>query len=63
MNDLLTIDDVMDRTTLGRSTIYAMMKAGTFPKQLHLSERKSRWTNDDINAWIQSKIDERDHSM
>ena len=61
MDDLLKIDDVMERTTLSRSTIYAMMKAGAFPKQIHLSERKSRWTNDDINAWIQSKIDARDH--
>ena len=60
MSELLTIEDVMERTTLGRSTIYANIKDGTFPKPMKISKRKIRWTTEDINAWVQGLIDKRD---
>lgn len=63
VNKLLTISDVMDITTLGRSTIYAYVDAGSFPKPIHLTERKIRWTSEDIQGWIQGRIDERDNGV
>jgi prophage regulatory protein len=60
MAELLTIEEVMERTTLGRSTIYANINAGTFPKPMKISKRKIRWTTEDINSWIQGLIDKRD---
>ena len=48
---------VMNRTGLARSTIYAMIKQGTFPRQIKLSLKCAVWTESDIAAWIQHHID------
>jgi len=47
---------VTAKVGLSRSTIYSLMKAGSFPKPIHLSPRTSGWLESDINAFIQSRI-------
>lgn len=46
------------RTGLSRSTIYNLMKAGTFPKSFHLSPRTVGWLESDIDDYIQARIAE-----
>ena len=40
---------------LGRSTIYAMMKAGTFPKPVKLGARAVGWRESDVLDWLNSR--------
>jgi len=60
--ELLTIKQVQDITTLGRSSIYAFVKNGYFPKPFYLTPRKPRWTSGQIEGWIQERIDDRDNA-
>ena len=53
---LLRLRAVMDWTGLSRSTIYAMIKLGIFPKSIKLGPRAVGWLDSDIQAWIESRI-------
>ncbi|MCL1916063.1 MAG: AlpA family transcriptional regulator [Desulfovibrionaceae bacterium] len=60
MNDLsirfIRRKEVEALTGLSRSSIYAMMSNGNFPKPLKLSTRAVGWTSHDLEAWMESKI-------
>lgn len=47
---------VMQKTGLSRSTIYAFMNQGKFPKSIQLGPRLVGWTTTDINQWIEERI-------
>lgn len=47
---------VQANTGLSRSTIYLMMRAGTFPKNITLGARAVGWLDADIQDWIDSRI-------
>lgn len=53
---LLRLNQVLDRVGLSRSTLYALIKAGEFPRQRQLSARSVGWVEAEVNAWIASKI-------
>ena len=55
---LYTIDQVCERTTLGKSSIYELVKQGRFPKPVRLMAHASRWVRADVDAWVQSRIRE-----
>ena len=44
-------------TGLSRSTIYAMMAEGTFPKPVRLGKRAVGWPQSAIDAWLANRID------
>ncbi|MDO9052002.1 MAG: AlpA family transcriptional regulator [Methylotenera sp.] len=56
MKKFLRLRAAKDWTGLSRSTIYAMMKNGTFPKSISLGARAIGWLESDIQAWIDSRI-------
>lgn len=56
MKKILRLRAAKDWTGLSRSTIYAMMKNGTFPKSLSLGARAIGWLESDIQAWIDSRV-------
>lgn len=47
--------DVERITGLSRSTLYAMMAEGTFPKPVKLGKRAVGWREADISAWLDSR--------
>lgn len=49
---LLKLRDVRAMTSLGTSTIYRKMAAGTFPRPRQLSEACVRWRESEILKWI-----------
>lgn len=53
---ILRLDDVMTRTGLSRSFIYAMIANGDFPAPIKLGPRASGWLAHEIDAWIESRI-------
>ena len=55
-SNLLRLQQVMDRTGLGRSSIYAMASKGEFPKPIKIGLRSSAWLENEIRDWVRGKI-------
>ena len=53
---LLRLPAVMDRCGLGRSSVYAGVKAGTFPAPVRLSARAVGFSEISIDRWISERI-------
>ena len=47
---------VESRTGLSRSSIYAAMAAGTFPKPIRLGALSVGWLESEIDAWLNGRI-------
>ena len=45
---------VEKRTGLARTTIYSMMKNGTFPQSVKVGKRAVRWRESDISAFAEN---------
>ncbi|WJS98235.1 helix-turn-helix transcriptional regulator [Novosphingobium humi] len=54
-SNLLRIADVMQKTALSRSYIYAKIKRGEFPAPISLGYKCSRWVSGDVDAWLQQQ--------
>ncbi|MFA4892697.1 helix-turn-helix transcriptional regulator [Brevundimonas sp.] len=59
MQKLLRLPQVIERTSLRRSTIYEMMGKGSFPKPVKLNLRSNGWLENEISDWLKSRIAER----
>lgn len=56
-NKILRLPAVLERTGLSRSTVYARMSAGEFPKSISLgSLRAIGWLESEIDSWIAEQI-------
>ena len=66
----IRLSEVMSRTGYGRTSIYRKMEDGSFPKSLKLGgppkdpnefdRRAIAWIEDEVDQWIESKIEDRD---
>lgn len=52
---LLRRPDVEARTGLSRSTLYAWMAEGKFPKPVALGARLVAWRESEIDAWLAAR--------
>ena len=52
---LIRRQEVEALTRLSRSTIYAMMKRGAFPRPIPVGQRAVRWWKSDVMDWIRSR--------
>ncbi|MGB8298268.1 MAG: AlpA family transcriptional regulator [Polyangia bacterium] len=43
---------------LRRSAIYAAVRAGTFPRPIHLGPRSVGWLEHEVNGWIAERVAE-----
>lgn len=53
---ILRLPEVKARTGLSRSSIYAGIQAGTFPKPIKLGPRAVGWPSDTVDKWIEDRI-------
>lgn len=53
---LIRRKEVQAKTGLGASSIYAMMQQGTFPKAIHISQRRVAWIESDVDKWIAERV-------
>ena len=53
---ILRLPAVVARTGLSRSTIYARISEGDFPKAIPLGHRAVGWAESEIDEWLQGKI-------
>ncbi len=52
----LRFPDVKRAVGYGHTTLYKKIKAGEFPKPYPLGARAVAWLEEDIDAWIESRI-------
>jgi len=53
---MLKLEEVMQITGLGRSTLYALVKSGGFPRQVQLGPRAVRWDSRAVEKWLAEKL-------
>ena len=66
----IRLPEVLSRTGYGRTTIYRKMEDGSFPRSVKLGGpledsnafdcRAVAWIEDEVEQWIESRIEERD---
>ena len=66
----IRLPEVLSRTGFSRTSIYRKMEDGSFPKSLKLGgppkdpnefdSRAIAWIEDEVEQWIESRIEERD---
>lgn len=49
---LLRLAEVMEIVALGRTQIYEMIKRAAFPAPCKPTETASRWSENEIQAWV-----------
>jgi prophage regulatory protein len=54
----LRLKEVKDRCGLGRSTIYARMKEGTFPSPVSLGARAVGWVEQELDEHLAKLIEQ-----
>lgn len=55
----LRIDEVIRRSGLGKSTIYALMKKGEFPACVSLGPRCVAWVESELEEWQARRLSSR----
>ena len=53
---ILRLPEVKNRTGLSRSTIYLRVNQNIFPKPISLGARAVGWLENEIEDWVQSRI-------
>lgn len=54
-NRVMRLPQVMEATSLSRSTIYRMMDEGKFPKPIKLTRKAVAWPESAISEWLASR--------
>ncbi len=52
----LRLHEILARTGLSRSTLYAQVSEGRFPEPVNIGERSVAWLESEVDAWINQKI-------
>ena len=60
---ILRLAAVEDASGLKKSSIYAKIAEGTFPKPIPLGERAVGWLENEIADWRADQIAKRDHGQ
>lgn len=53
---LIRLPEVLERTALSKSTVYALAQAGDFPAWIKVSANVSAWVAHEVDAWIANRI-------
>lgn len=57
---VIRLQQVMEMTGLGRSSIYKYIGDDWFPKPIPLGGRSVGWLESEVQEWILARIEERD---
>jgi prophage regulatory protein len=60
LGDVLRLPQVIKKTGLRRSTIYAAIQAGRFPPPIRLGPRSVGWLTGHVESWLRSRADAED---
>ena len=53
---ILKLPEVIQRTALSKTSIYALIQTKQFPKQIKLSVRSVGWLESDVDSWLDARI-------
>lgn len=53
----LKLQQVIDKTTLCRSSIYNLINAGDFPNSVAVMGKRKAWLESEVEDWMMSKIE------
>lgn len=56
---LLRLNQVLDKTGLKRSQVYAYMRTGDFPRSIKIGPSSVAWLESEIEEWINQKLNNR----
>lgn len=59
---IMRLSEVMRKTGLSRSTVYNLVAAKEFPRQINLSQRSVGWLASEVTAWLNQRIQHRETS-
>jgi prophage regulatory protein len=59
---MLRLKQVIERTELGKTTIYKLQKQGRFPRSVPMMNRSVRWIESEIEEYLASRVRARDQS-
>lgn len=62
MKKLISKRDVRSMVCYSFAHIDRLEAAGTFPKRVRLGQARVAWVQEEVNQWVQARIDERDRS-
>lgn len=57
---LIRLPAVKARVDLSKSSIYQMVREGAFPRPIKIGPRACAWLEDEVDAWIEDRIAQRD---
>ena len=49
---MLRLSQVVERTGLGKTTIYELQKQGRFPRSVNLTGHCARWIEAEVETWL-----------
>lgn len=52
---VLNSNEIMEKTGLSKTTIWRLERAGNFPQRINLSNRRTGWPEEEIDAWLDSR--------
>jgi len=53
---IIKIAEVINKTALCKSAVYALISKGEFPKQIPLGLRSVGWSEESVDQWIDERI-------
>lgn len=57
---LIRLGEVMKTSAKSRASIYRAMDAGEFPRSVRIGSNSVAWVADEISAWLEARVAERD---
>ena len=57
MDSILRLPAVMQKVGLSRSSVYLQVSQGNFPRPLRITKGSVGWSSNEIDAWIQDKLE------
>jgi len=63
MNKIIKLSKVTSMVPLSTASIYRLIKKGEFPKQIKLGERSSGWMLEEVERWIENRINNRKENV
>jgi prophage regulatory protein len=60
---LMRLSEVMECTGMGRSTLFAAVREGTFPPPVEIGPQLRGFVDSEVDAWIEEKIKQRDAQL
>ena len=55
---LISRAEVLKRTSLSQPTLWRLENKGEFPKSIRISKGRVAYSEDEVDAWVESRIKE-----